>query len=573
MWTFLNRQKSFPSTSKRSVQLARTHGTFVCVFVVLLTSCATLLTPDDYATYRPPPKDVRSIEAVALDALSQSEPTSVEDAAASQAETVAVQDAAESMDLSIADVRAAALENNLDLKVALVDPSILQEQVTEAEAEFEPLLFGSVRHDGVDRPSTIVDAPAIQARTDSFEVGVQVPLRTGGTVSASFPFSKSNDKTRIESSYSDVQWLNPGYQSALRLSFNQPLLRDAGIRTNTHAIRVAKYSRDIADARTKLEAIRILANADQAYWMLYAARGELLIRQEQYEKAQQQLEQAKKRVAAGDAPRIEIMRAESGVARRLEAIIIAETEVRRRERVLKRVMNRNGLSMSSPTSLLPITEPNPIGLDLDAGVLAEYAVANRMEMLELELQLAIDASTVDFERNATLPLFTLDYTYTVNGLADSYNNAFREVGDGSFGDSSIGLTAQIPLGNQAAKSRLRRAMFERVQRLATRNQRRLAIRQEVFDALDQLQQNWQRILAARREVDLAERTFRAEKRQFDVGLRTSTEVLEADARLGDAQSRRIRALAAYEISQVDIAFATGTLLGQDRVIWEPVEIE
>ena len=49
--------------------------------------------------------------------------------------------------------------------------------------------------------------------------------------------------------------------------------------------------------------------------------------------------------------------------------------------------------------------------------------------------------------------------------------------------------------------------------------------------------------------------------------------LPALARLGDAQSRRIRALATYEISQIDIAFATGTLLGQDRVIWEPVEID
>jgi outer membrane protein TolC len=477
------------------------------------------------------------------------------------------------MELGIADVRVAALANNLDLKVALVDPSLLQQDVAVAEAAFEPLLFGSFRHDEVDRPSTIVDGPAIESRTESFDVGLEIPLRTGGTVSASFPFSKSNDKTRIESSYSDVQWLNPAYQSALKLSFSQPLLRSAGIRANTHAIRVAKYNRDIADARTKLEAIRILADADRAYWLLYAARGELRIRQEQHEKAQQQLEQAKLRVAAGDAPEIEIMRAESGVARRLEAIIIAETEVRRAERALKRVMNRDGLSMSSPTSLLPVTEPNPIGLDLDAEVLAESAVANRMEMLEIELQLAIDASQVDFERNATLPLLTLDYTYTINALAGSYNDAFRGVGDGSFTDSSIGLTAQIPLGNQAARSRLRRAMFERVQRLATRKQRRLAIRQEVFDALDQLQQSWQRILAARREVDLAERTFRAEKRQFDVGLRTSTEVLEADARLGDAQSRRIRALAAYEIAQIDIAYATGTLLGKDRVIWEPAEID
>ena len=31
----------------------------------------------------------------------------------------------------------------------------------------------------------------------------------------------------------------------------------------------------------------------------------------------------------------------------------------------------------------------------------------------------------------------------------------------------------------------------------------------------------------------------------------------------------VRALADYEISQVDIAFATGTVLGASRVTWEP----
>jgi len=210
---------------------------------------------------------------------------------------------------------------------------------------------------------------------------------------------------------------------------------------------------------------------------------------------------------------------------------------------------------------------------LDAEALADFALENRMEMLELELRLAIDASTIDFERNGTLPLFVLDYSYSVNGLGSSFNEAFRDLAGGSFADYSVGLRAEIPVGNQAAKSRARRALLERLQRLATRDQRRLAIRQEVYDAVDQLEQNWQRILAARQEVILAGRTYEAEKRQFEVGLRTSTEVLEAAARIAGAQSREIHALAAYEISQIDIAYACGTLLGQEGVIWQPTRLD
>ena len=116
-------------------------------------------------------------------------------------------------------------------------------------------------------------------------------------------------------------------------------------------------------------------------------------------------------------------------------------------------------------------------------------------------------------------------------------------------------------------------MLNRLQSLASREQRDLAIRQEVFDAVDALEQDWQRILAARQEVILAGRTYQAEKRQFELGLRTSTDVLEAAGRLAFAQIREIRALSAYEISQIDIAFASGALIGRDRVIWEPVGLD
>jgi hypothetical protein len=48
-------------------------------------------------------------------------------------------------------------------------------------------------------------------------------------------------------------------------------------------------------------------------------------------------------------------------------------------------------------------------------------------------------------------------------------------------------------------------------------------------------------------------------------------VLDADARLADARLAEIRAIVEYEIAQVDLAFATGTLLGASRVEWGPFD--
>ena len=57
-------------------------------------------------------------------------------------------------------------------------------------------------------------------------------------------------------------------------------------------------------------------------------------------------------------------------------------------------MNDPDMPMSDGCALIPATQPNPLGLQLDANILADGAVRNRMEMLELELQLAVDATNV-----------------------------------------------------------------------------------------------------------------------------------------------------------------------------------
>jgi len=269
---------------------------------------------------------------------------------------------------------------------------------------------------------------------------------------------------------------------------------------------------------------------------------------------------------------VEVTRAESGVADRVEAIILAENAVRDRQRELKRVLNEPDMPIGGPTTIVPETEPVPVPYNVDPDRAVAVALDKRMELLELELRIAEEASNVRFARNDALPLVSLDYTYGVNGLGPSWDDSLDMTADKNFEDHRVGLRVEVPLGNEAARSRLRRALARRQQELASRDQRIALIRQEVLNAVDQLQANWQRILAARQRAALAARLLDVEVRQFEQGLRTSTEVLEAQANLADARSDEISALAEYQISQVDLAFATGMLLGQSHVVWEPAPV-
>jgi outer membrane protein TolC len=296
----------------------------------------------------------------------------------------------------------------------------------------------------------------------------------------------------------------------------------------------------------------------------------LEVRKQQYDLADALYQQALRFVEAGDKPQVEVIRTQAGMAQRLEAIIIAENEVRDRERDLKRTLNKVGLEMQTPTVLVPATEPDPVRYDLERARLVTTAVDNRMEMLELELQIAEDVAGVEFAKNQALPLVTMDYRYNVNGLGSSRDDSYDLLFDKRFEDHRVGLQLLVPLGNEAAKSRLRQALYQRRQRLATRDNRQAMIEQEVLDAIDQLEANWQRVLASRQSAILDGRLFEAEKRQFELGLNTATDVLQAQATFANSQSAEIRALAEYQIALVDLAYATGTLLGAAKIDWEPI---
>jgi outer membrane protein TolC len=466
--------------------------------------------------------------------------------------------------LTIEDVRRLALKNNLDLRVELINPSIAQTSLSAEEARFEALFTANVDYTKFDAATA---SRQTSAQGDSFnaDAGVAFPLQTGGTIRLDVPMSRS--KTDNEFSI-----LNPSYTSDFTASVSQPLLRGGWTDANAAPIRLAFYDLQATEARTKLEIIRVLAAADRVYWRLYAAREELVVRKQEYDLAFAQLERARRFVRAEQQAEVEFIRAESGVADTLEQIIIAENNVRDRQRDLKRILNEAGLGIETDFVLVPGTEPNALYFKLDPEHLADVALDKRMEMLELELRIAADAASVEAARNATLPLVTLDYTYNINGLGSSFGDSFGVTDDRDFEDHRVGLRVEVPIGNEAAMSHLRRALLVRIQRLATKEQRTLQIRQEVFNAVDQLEANWQRIVAARQRTVLAARVLAAEIRQFEQGLRTSTEVLDAQTKLANAKSAEINAVTEYQIAQIDVTFATGTLLGSDRVVWKPAPI-
>ncbi|HSW02805.1 MAG TPA: TolC family protein [Sedimentisphaerales bacterium] len=469
------------------------------------------------------------------------------------------------MDLSLEQCRMLALENNLSLKASLISPTIAAARLSQEEAKFQSAFYANLNAGKTDNPSISFSDQVTGSKSDYLRgaTGVDVPLRTGGTVR----FELSDGRTKTDAIGTQF---NPYYGSDLSVSISQPLLQNAGRWVSTYSIRIVMYDRDIADARARLDVITLLAAIDRVYWRLYAARRNLELRQQQYELSQAQLDRARRLVEGGQRAEIEVIRAEAGMAQQLEAIIIAENNLRDRERELKRVVNKAGLDVQTSTILVPRTEPDPVRYELDRSRFVQVAMDSRMELLELQLQLLQGDNQVEFYRNQTLPVAVLGYTYNITGIGAAQSDSFDMLLDSDFTDHQVSLQMRVPIGNQIARQRLRQAIYTRRQLLATRANREGVIKTEVLNAVDQVEANWQRILAARQNTIVNARLYEAEKRQFEVGMSTSTDVLDAQFNFANAQSSEINALVEYQISLVDLAYATGTILGAARIQWEPI---
>lgn len=506
-----------------------------------------------------PASRLRSIERSDLSEYARATPATVPVEALPT--TLPATQPAASIELSLEEARTIALENNLDLRIERISPTIAAQGLSAERAKFEAAFTFDAQYATFDSP-TSSRLESSTGDSTSLSPGVRVPLQSGGSVQLDVPVNGSSN----DNSFST---LNPAWTAGPGVSFTQPLMRGAGLATNAASIRVAFYASQQAEARAKLEVIRVLANVDRLYWRLFAAQKELEVRRAEFEVASALLQRNRRRFAAKLDPEVEVLRAESALADRLEAVQSTDNAVVQRQRELKRVLNRPGLEMDTPTTIVLTTLPGTLYTRLDRTSLIKAAIANRMELLITELQILSDTASLRATENGMLPLTSLSYSYRVSGLGGSFEEAFAQAGENRFANNTVGFRMEIPLGNEAARARLRQALLSRLQTLATRTQREAQITQELLDAVDALDLARRNIEAAQRRVMLARRLLEAEARLLDAGQRTSTEVLEAQSRLASARSAEVLAVTNFQIAQVDIAFASGTLLGSGNVTWDP----
>jgi len=461
-----------------------------------------------------------------------------------------------------------ALEYNLGLRIQRLTPDIRDAQIVEALASFDATFNGGYNFADTETPATslLTGTTTDENETHAANLGLMKRLFPGTQVNVGLDWNRLDTNNTFISP-------DPQHNTTFGVGLTQPLLRDFGVGVNTAAIRIARNTKagSISTFRSNVEAT--LQAVEEVYWTLYLTIEELKVRQRQLERAKDLLDRAQKLVAAGRSARVEQVSAEAEVARVQAQIVVAENAIRRAEDVLKRLVNHPTLQLSVRRTRVVLADgPSDAPYQVDPDQAVAEALKKRPDLRNLELAKRNADIRESVAENQLLPRLDLTLRTALHGLDRRFGNSLEEPTQFDYQDWIAGLTAQIPLGNRAARSRLLQARLGRQQAALSVADLRQQIVLEVVRAIDDLRTSREEINAAREATRLARERLKDEEALYRNERSTRTDVLQAQTALAEAELNDIRAIIGFNINKSSLGRLRGTYLEMNRIeVAEPGE--
>jgi HAE1 family hydrophobic/amphiphilic exporter-1 len=458
-----------------------------------------------------------------------------------------------------------AVEHNPDLAVSRYDPAVSETEIAQAQSAFVPTLQTGLQRNSQLQPPVNLFGGEAGTQTDlwSGNVGVSQQLRWGG---GSYLFSWDSSRTTTNSIISSF---NPALASSLQVAFSQPLLRDFKTDPARAQLELSRRNREIADTRFVEASVSTRSDAERAYWSLVSAIALVNVQQQALDLALELERTNRARVDVGQSPPLDLVAAQAEVAQRRENLIVARTNVRQAEDLLRTLTvdpNRDDYwtLRLQPADTAPAAGPPP---DVDAAV--KRALAERTDLLRARKEILNAETNISLSKSETLPDLRLQANYLTDGAGGSrlirtggfpgtivgteatrFGSVLDQLVSADYPTWTLGLQFSYPLGNSAAEAALARARIQRDQSAARLRSLELTAVRQIREAALRLEQNQQRIETTRLGRELAEQRLDAEQKRFEVGLSTSFLVIQAQRDLAIARNNELQALLDYQLASV-----------------------
>ncbi len=469
--------------------------------------------------------------------------------------------------LSVDDAVAMALDRNVDLAGARLDPRIGDMQVAAAAAAFRPMFNTSLAQNNQLQPPSSLLVP-VTGRTDAVtsSVGLTQKLPRFGT---SYDLAWTTAHT---DSNNPLNTLNPIVQSGLLLRVSQPLIRDLAVDGARQQLLTTRVDRDIADTRLRETIVQTTANVKTAYWHFVDAIATVDARQSALTLANELVRVNRVKVDAGNAAPLDLVAAEAEVAADREQLIVAETAVKEAEDQLRTLIYDTSDRETWKIHLVPSDVPQS-GLEApDVETAVTTALRDRTDLARARKGIERARLDVKFAGNQRLPDVRLNASYLATGLggtevlrtgdfpgtivgagaATGFGSVLNQLFTGRYSTWALGVSVNYPIGQSAEDANFARAQLEREQSEDQLKSAEARVIQQVRSSWRTVETGAKRIETTKAARELAEQRLDAEQKRFDVGMSTSFLVIQAQRDLTQAKTNELGALLAYNLALVDL---------------------
>ena len=520
--------------------------------------------------------------------------------------------------LSLQDAIGMALARNTDLSVAESNRRIAGWQVVAAEGAYDVqlMLVPNYSYEKTPPISAFEAGPGggpIQQITSGVNAQAQGQTMSGGH------YTFGSSATRVDSN-STINSFEPFYQTALSLTYTQPLLRGAAIDAQRRQLEIARINTDLSSDNALLQASNTITTVRNAYYDLLAAWKNVAIQEDALLQAKAQSESNNRLVKAGAAAAVDVVESDTQVNLLQDSVFSAVQNVASLQNQLKQLILNNPADPVWTANLVPVTPqfdapPEPT---LDSVVVA--ALHSRPEIAQLRERMRSSDVDVKYTKDQTKPQLDLNFTaaengfagqptsptgnpllaetieefnvinqliarsnatapagttplqpivlpslasppYTIGGLGQAYASMFG----GRYPQLTVSATLGFPLRNRTAIGNYHVALEQRRQLEIQEVALIQRIQLESRNAVQAYRSARSRVIAATAARQAAESVAASELRKFKAGNSTTFLVLQRQVDLANDRNRELQAQTDLAKALVELDRVTGDVLAHNGV--------
>src|SRR5438552_331696 len=397
--------------------------------------------------------------------------------------------------ISFADVAAAVVQSNFQLRAAALNVAIAQAQLAQAQGGQMPqaTLSGPYTRTQEPPPAFPLGGPNIYAAG----VAISYPLSTGGRVEAQIALAQANLR---------------GAQA----SFN----------------------------RTKQQLVQ---SAEQIYLQGLLANETVAAARRALDAASESLRVARVRFNTGAAAQFDVLQAEVAIANAEQTLVQAQTGVATAAAGLNAALS---LPLDTPVQFTGTLTPRPVEGTLPTTI--AQALRDRPDLVALQSQIGVAQAGIDLARSGGRPAVFLGAGYEFSNFSGQSPYVF-----GSW-LATLSVTLSVFDGG-ITQAKVSEAQLQLEQLKVREAQTRQQVELDVRLAWLALQQATGRLTAATKAAEQGRESARLASARYTSGVGTSLELLSAQAALAQAELSLASARYDQNAARIQLILATGSL--------------